>query len=474
VSAPSPQWQKCICYREFGDPSESVLPIQSSISQRFKLTPLRADSSQGHVPSNSFEIENNFLSELDSQEPSIVRKPRSIRILRLGRCYVDFGWSPSTRRVPKIRDNATSRSHKKRRQTSELSADPIEVGRSELLSHPVSPVRPLDYSIRELPDQASMDAAVLEKDAVYELESTTFGGFDPRDIQMNISDNAFDTNKSSFGKWNTPSVYTMRQASPLAAPHYSLPRIITQEHYETPPSLASANSSHNPSPISPVTPSIETRHGVSAHQHIVSPIAAPPTSHQPFQHATERSPIEKHFHGQNQGGLYFPEPISSFASPTSHFLNHSKPIPKDGAYDDRLLSCGSGLVANNWTSYPQFDPIPLSAGSSETMDDLLWDTNECYTEDVDPPAYTFQTFSEPVSGVDGCAIPQSFDSYEKSGTSEHDFSHSVDSLQQETTDLHLYITGAIHRRGAIRGRALPAACWPAKRCNICGSEFTGQ
>jgi hypothetical protein len=323
-----------------------------------------------------------------------------------------------------------------------------------------------------------MEAAVFEKDAVYELESEMAENFNARDLLIFTTDvTCSDTYKSTFGKWSTHSVHATRQASPLVAPQCILPRIVTDEYVDTPPSLASATSSHNTSPISPVTPGLETAHCVNAQLQIVSPIAVTTTSYPSVRESFEKSSAEEHGLKKHKGVLFFSEPELSFMPPPGQFSEQNEPMPRDFDFYGLHFSSNCGLMVENFALYPPFGPMPLSASPFEARHKNPWDTSEFHptgTADTNPPAYSFQNYSESLNGINDCAIPQPFTVHEKSAAPEHDFTFSAGSLQPDVTATHVYTSGAVSRRGAVRGRVIPAVHWSTKRCDICGNEFTGQ
>ncbi|EAT85371.1 hypothetical protein SNOG_06720 [Parastagonospora nodorum SN15] len=411
--------------------------------------------------SNSLRHDRS-LFELDSIETPIARKSKSIRILRLGRCYLDIGWSPTTKGKRSTRNEVNWLSQKGPGRILELPTNST-VGRVELPCHPVSPELPLNQAPGELPNEAS---------AVYELESPIYEPFEPTDASMDTLGNIYiDMNGYMPEKRDYGYEHAISHALPLAAPHYTLPKIITQDYLETPPGFASANSSHSTSPISPVTPSLESGHGANAQHHIVSPIATTAVSHQSHQFLSDHFQIEEIGYAQYHSGPHFPVPGLSFTSPTAQPFDQHEPSSKDCVYSSLLFSSNDDLAAEDPTQDPPSDQEPVVANLFEVSQDDTWDTSEIYktdTQEIDPPAYSFRDFLQPFNLTDTCAVPQSSDHSEKSTVPEQDYSYLGDSLQQDTHGFHIYTNDE------VRNRELPSTSRSAKRCNICGKEFTGH
>lgn len=307
---------------------------------------------------------------------------------------------------------------------------------------------------------------------VYELEGPIYEPFEPINAPMDTLGNFYvDMNEYVPEKRDYHYAHAIRHASPLNAPQYALPKIITQDYLETPPGFASANSSHSTSPISPVTPSLESGHGANVQQRIVSPITTTAVSHQSLQFLSHHFQIEETGNAQYGCGPHFPVPELSFTSPSAHSFNQHEPSSKDYAYNSLRFSPDDDLAVEDPTHDPTSDQAPVVANSFGASQDDTWDTSEIdktYTGEIDPPAYSFRAFPEPFSITDSCDVPQSSDYCEKSTETEHDYPYLDDSFQQ---GIHGFRT---YTNEEAQNCEVPATYRSTKKCNICGKEFTGQ
>jgi len=304
---------------------------------------------------------------------------------------------------------------------------------------------------------------------VYELESPIYEPIEATNAQMDTLGNFYvDMSEYTPEKRDYHYAHAIRHASPLAAPLYSLPKIITQDYLETPPGFASANSSHSTSPISPVTPSLER---ANAQQHIVSPVTTTAVSHQSLQFLSDDFRIEESGYAQYHGGLHFPVPELSFTPPSAQPFSQHEPASKDWAYNKLRSSSKDDYAVEDPAQDPLFEQAPVVANLFEASQDDTWDTSEIYrtdTGEIDPPAYSFREFPEPFDITNSCDVPQSSDCCEKSTEIEHDYPYLEHSFQQGIHGFHIYTNEE------TQNREVPPTCRSTKRCNICGKEFTGQ
>ncbi|KAF1911769.1 hypothetical protein BDU57DRAFT_551821 [Ampelomyces quisqualis] len=442
-------------------------------------------------PSRLTAHKNTKLQRVDSFQSET---PKPIRVLRIGRCYICFGWSPSRVETVTTYDATIDYSHVQYRCSSQ-SAELSGVARSELpdiASHHQLQVQelPTESLPQELSDRSSTASAVLEKDAIYELDS-------PLPVETNMQRDAmasdhisqFHTASFPIDKWDAPQMHKMV--------HQTLPRLTTmsshlmprsfEEHYVASSRLTSANSSITPSPVSPVTPELEYAHGTAIRQSpYVSPISATLSSHQqipPFpEHAAFDAYNDRYFHNE------VPQ-----AAPQEIFMS----VPVEDSVHDEAVH-GSWLLDTHHISYslPEMSLVGYEVAAPSNVDQrpckrrsLALDTEFAWDYSTDSGETSVWYLSgdrgkESLSTLDLSGTihdtsvfqyldtveknekhPDTYDHEEPNTAGELDFCATMN-LQEEDASQHVSDSEYTRPRAVKR--------YPKESCKLCGLLFTGR
>jgi hypothetical protein len=319
---------------------------------------------------------------------------------------------------------------------------------------------------QELFDPDSMAFATFEDDAVYELESNTTMNFDSQDSSPASVEYAH------LGKWNDLGFHeTKHQAfAPVTTPA-SLSRLQTEEHMSISPSLVSANNSHTQSPVSPVTPSLETARGTEIKQPVdVSPISVTALPYQPFPLLLQQPHIDGYAYSHN--GLYYSEPESSFSSTQAEPSLYSS---KERHWNHENYPRLTLSPESESFEYIQEEPISLAClGSSILGSEVPWsstDHQSMRTERIDhtPGWYQYPSLRTDVIEIsamhrhwDGSDAPPATKEIDRFDTCFH----------EHTTSTPLKEDACAHAREANNVGHAPR--YPREKCNLCEREFTGK
>lgn len=434
----------------------------------------RVKALKPHRSSNKPEADTRYIAELEATGSFAVKKPKSIRVLKFGRCYIDFGWSPARASAAAELSASEGREFQAHRTSVESSVELSAAApdRTEL------PTQSDKDSVIELAgDRAQEPPAELptmstfEHDAIYELESPIDGGFGQ--FSNNFEEHHFGMTYSDSSKWEAPPVQRMvRQALPRLTTQAPSPGFQFEDHIDASPYLSSANSSLTPSPVSPVTPNLgTTSHPQSQDWSIVSPISARPSSCQSFSHFMQQY-VPQYPHQRNA----FSEPASFTSTPvegslytmagswnmefgqSSHFSTAPATTQEESTpyqHSEHELQMPAVPSLNMETSWDDVDFF--TTNNDHIEDDSLWYPTSFDVESIQPEHNTTEDVSTSLGEEQGAAC-SSHDPADEAFLDE-------DIVRRKREEI-------VHKRTSSSGGL--ATQYPREKCQICTKEFTGR
>ncbi|KAH7414271.1 hypothetical protein DE146DRAFT_29044 [Phaeosphaeria sp. MPI-PUGE-AT-0046c] len=438
---------------------------------RFWETKVKAPKSSRS--SSKTDVDTRYIAELEATGSFAIKKPKSIRVLKFGRCYIDFGWSPSRARADTRLSTSEGKEYQPHRSSVELSG--VELPPVELPAHcDNDSIIELSGDRAQKPPTELPTMSTFEHDTIHELESPVDVDF--AQFSTDFEEHQFDLTFPDLDKWEVPSVPRMvHRALPRLTTEAPSPRLHVDNHIEASPYLSSANSSLTPSPVSPVTPNLDaTSHTQRQDWPIVSPISARPSSCQSFSHFMQQYAPQYSHHR-----MACSEPASSFTS-----------TPVEGSlYTTRLteswnMESGHNSVFPNTPVLPQREimhyqhsshelqlpPAPsLNVETSWNDDDFFPTTND----HIDDDSVWFPSFD--------------VESTQPEHNAAENVSTSIGETQRIDTSNHDQIGRVLNDREVARQRSERevvrnrvssssgrATQYPREKCHICDKEFTGR
>jgi hypothetical protein len=407
---------------------------------------------------------------------------QSLGTFQLGRYYVRFGRHPKGK-LATSRNQSFKFAKEQHCEISELSS---VVSRSELPDHerllselPVVSDEELRKELstdcmdssataQELFDPDSIASAIFENDAVYELESDTtmiFGSQDspPAPVEYTHLDKQFHLGFHG----------TMHEAfAPVATPA-SLLRLRTEQYLNIPPSLLSANNSQTPSPVSPVTPSLETAHNTEREHHVnVSPISVTASSYQPVSVLLQQP--DEHEYAYSHNGLYHSEPESSFASTQAETSPYS-PISCHCQWNHE--SHRRLTLSPESESFEYIHAEPISLESSILGSEVPWSFTDPHSMRTERTKHTSAWQQYPLLStnmIETSATHRHWDCFNSPPPPPptNDINRSDTCFHQRTTANPFEEDASAHTQEVVNVRH--GHRYPREKCNICEREFTGK
>lgn len=384
---------------------------------------------------------------------------KSPKTLRLGQYYVQFG-KRSEKRTPKTRDC-------ERLELSgegckiELPSYPSEIS-SQGLHTTISEDCIAELPAHDFEEIPTYDSTMSSYEPVYELENKTLDGF--------------ESQYPPCQKQDTPPMRRMVHRS-LPTVSTSIPNssVRVDEVEITTPSLISGNNSQIPSPISPVTPRSAIAQSAGLHQeHTVSPISTIAASGQSLVSSSECFLVDEYAYNYDHDDLPNSTRELSFMPPPYQPTSHNMSILRDddlSTYHDSCYQPNMDLPVSSPSIYRQFEYEPPLAGPSRMHDEPQWETRRSYMSDMDEITHqSLWYLSQPQPPPTLRQFPVSYASV----TLANELPLSGDSYPQDLAVSQVYSSAMVCRRGAIKGRETQVPHPPAKRCDLCGAEFTGQ
>jgi hypothetical protein len=344
------------------------------------------------------------------------------------------------------------------------------IARSELpdiASHHQPPLQELPTELlpQELSDRASIASAVLEKDAIYELDSPLPVETHIRRLDMACEDmSQFNMSSFPMDKWEAPQMHKMM--------HQTLPRLTTMSSHVMPRSfeehsidssrLTSANNSITPSPVSPATPEMENMQSTGLRQPLyVSPISTVPSPHRHYPSFIQHGAFDAY----DQQCFYNEAPR---AVPQDSFTSASVEYP---GRDE--LAHGSWVLDtyHNSSSLPEMSLMehgfaapsqrPRKRSSLELGRDLAWD-HLANSGDISSWSSPFKILD---TADQGGNIHNPYNHEDSVPVGEHEMCSMLDSQEQE---LRQDVSDTEITRSRVVKR------YPKEGCEYCGKEFTGR
>jgi hypothetical protein len=298
-------------------------------------------------------------------------------------------------------------------------------------------------SLQELPDPASMETATLERNAVYELDSDRpiIDGFQHPPMDS-VGYYHFDKQQGY-----APHGLKRQAFAPVPAPA-PLPRLRTDESLNLVPSLARANNSHTPSPVSPVTPSLQTTDCAEVEQQAdVSPISVSALQYQPAQLLLQQYGANEFAPQYASNGLSYSGTESAFPFTQAENFLCSKPLLRYCKHDihhNTHFTSSLAIPAHVVGSNRHFDRGSAVPGNLGWSSGVSWNDTESH--------FTMNSINITAQTNDVICSDTCFNAHTTAGQSNKD----AYVPKPETGD----------DRHAFRH--------PRERCNICGGEFTGK
>jgi hypothetical protein len=388
---------------------------------------------------------------------------KSPKTLRLGPYYIQVG------RLSE-KSNPTTRGCK----TSELSGEICRVELPALSSE--RPSKDLHTAINE-GQISELPAYQPEELPAYDSNmSFTYGYEDTFGPESKVPD-SYDFQCPPYHKQVVPPMRRMgQQLLPTVMTSIPSPSINIERVESTTPSLASGNSSQIPSPISPLTPSSAISQSSCVQQEwpIVSPISTTKAPNQFLVPPSKCVHLEEFAY--NYGQDNYPNSTSepSFVPPPYHSTSHNMPMFGDGhfdAYHDSNYPPSIDLPASNSPIYQRLDYESPLEEPSRSFQESQWETRRSYVsemEDVTNPPLWYPSHQRPPPPIHQAPIshvPEAF---------PYEPLLPEDSCPQAFSTPQVCSSAVVRRRRAVRGRDTQVPHPPAKRCDICGAEFTGQ
>jgi hypothetical protein len=475
-----------------GERSESVPPL-SHRRATIRLTLARFDSFRNRYRCGAHAEKATPSTTQVSAPPTTWERPKHRRI-QLGRYYVEVGLvlvRPLTIN-PEVKFESAEAQYCR---TSELSSEscPSELSSDGCLSElppdyedllnelPTIPYEkfaqelPSDCSggLQELQDPAPITTATLERHAVYELDSNRplSCGTQHRSMES-VGYCSFDSQKDYI-----PYGMVHQGFAPVPATT-PLRRLQTVESLNVVPSLVSANNSHTPSPVSPVTPSLEVTRSVLAEQQAdVSPIPGTTLPYQSAPLLLQQPEINEYAPHYSQEVSYYSEPASPFGSVQVDSFSYIKPMLDYWQNNDHHVSYFSRDPAQpvqSVATYQQTDQVSAVSGFSGWSSGVGRNkmvSHTMRTDRTDLASSWQQNILSASSPVDIRAIyrpPNSSETPAQTGR----VNHSPDRLDARTTATQSNDETSVRNWESAKSRRTPP--YPKEKCNVCGKEFTGK
>jgi hypothetical protein len=467
-----------------GERSESVPPL-SNRPATTQLTLARFESFRNDLLGSSHS-ENASTLVTSTSVASTTSKVKSLGTLRFGRYYVKLERHP-TGKLP-TNSNVDLRSIKEhhfglselsnRSYRSELSSEEgllseLPVFSDEELRQELPTDRSgSSASPQELLDPDSMTSAIFESDAVYELESDLPMPFGSQYSYMD------PVGYAHSGKGDTPAFHgRMHPAfAPVPTPA-SLPRLQTEEHLNGLPSLVSANSSHTPSPVSPVTPSLQTaRSGSEAEQQAdVSPITATGPPYQPAPPLLQQSDIEEYVPQYSYDRFHDAELESSFASTQDETFSYSRPMSGNLNHDTHHVPYFSANLRQPAHGVASYQRINQELVALETR--ALWNGTDFLPMGNERTEYasSWHRNLPPSANTSGISTIHRHPGFFNPPLLLDDINRSDECFPTHDTTTQLNEdaeVGTQELANLANGRHTPR--YPTESCRACGKEFTGR
>jgi hypothetical protein len=307
------------------------------------------------------------------------------------------------------------------------------------------PELPADYdgNLQELPDPTSMETATLERNAVYELDSDRpiIDGYQHPPMDS-VGYYHFDKQQGY-----APHRIKHQAFAPVLAPA-PLPRLRTDESLNVVPSLVRASNSHTPSPVSPVTPSLQTTGCAEVEQQAdVSPISVRVLQYQPAQLLSQQYGANEYALQYASNGLSYPGTESAFPFTQAENFLCSRPMRqycKHDVHHNAHFTLSSALPAHVVGSNRHFNRQSVVPGN------LGWNSGVSWNDTVSH--FMMNSINSTAQTNDVICSDACFEAHTTAGQSNED----ADVPNSETGD----------DRHAFR--------YPRERCNICGGAFTGK
>lgn len=327
----------------------------------------------------------------------------------------------------------------------------------------------------ELPTVSNTMSASFEQDTVYELESSVDVDF--ARFPNNFEEPQFDLTYPDFDKWEVPSVQRMvHRALPRLTTEAPSPRFQAGNHIDASPYLSSANSSLTPSPVSPVTPNLDTaRHTQRQDWPIVSPISPRPSSCQSFSHFMQQytpqsthhraayseptsaftsTPIEGSLYTTRMTGSWNMESQQNDCFSNTPVLTQQEPMHyQHSGHELRLPTAPSLNVETSWNDEEYF-----STANDHIEDDSLWYQTSFDIQSTQPEHNTTE------------AVSTSFGETQQGFGSSHD--QNCESLHDRNSVQPTFEPEVVRIRASQS--SVRATQFPREKCHICAKEFTGR
>jgi hypothetical protein len=489
-----------------GERSESVIPFPHQ-STTTRLTLARFESFRIRPRWNTY-CANALPSDTPISAASSTCERSTPRTFRLGPYYVQFGRHTAKQRTITPEDDLRPADVKHRRlsvpwELSELSSEssPSELPSGSCTSELSSGSRaselpdhgslnsklsiiscnklrqelPTNYggTLRALVDPASTFRVAFERNALHELE-----GSSPMSLN---SQNSFMDSVGFFHfhqRRESSSCGMVHQAFAPVPASASLPRLQIDEPLNGLPSLISADSSHTPSPVSPVTPSLGTTHHAEVVQHAnVSPISVTTLSYQPVPPPLQQPGINEFVPYSSQEAPYCPIPQSPFGPAEAKPFSYAKPILGFWEHDDHHASNFTPdlkISMHDVAQYQHIDPVstvPEFSGwrSEVRQNEMVFHmTGTERTGRASSWHRNLRSANVPVEYHETYPNLNPFDATAQ--TDEID--HSASCFHVPTIAAQSNSEASVRNQEFTNVRLAPQ--YPRERCNICGGEFTGK
>jgi hypothetical protein len=231
------------------------------------------------------------------------------------------------------------------------------------------------------------------------------------------------------------------------------------------PSLVRANNSHTPSPVSPVTPSLEvTRSVVAEQQADVSPISGTTLPYQSAPLLLQQPEINEYAPHYSQEVSYYSEPASPFGSVQVDSFSYIKPMLDYWQNNDHHVSYFSRDPAQpvqSVATYQQTDQVSAVSGFSGWSSGVGRNkmvSHTMRTDRTDLASLWQRNILSASSPVDIRAIYRP--------------PNSTDRLDAQTTATQSNDETSVRNWESAKSRRTPP--YPKEKCNVCGKEFTGK
>lgn len=310
----------------------------------------------------------------------------------------------------------------------------------------------------------------FEQDTIYELESPVDGNFGH--FSTNFEEPQFNATYPKLNQWVAPPPQRMvHQALPRLTTQAPSPRFQADRHNDASPYLSSANSSLTPSPVSPVTPNLDTASHIQRQDwSIVSPISARPSSCQSFSHFMQQYAPQYPHHR-----TAYSEPASFSSTPVEGSLYTMGGSWNMESEQNSHFSTTPMLPEHETAHYQhtghqlQLPAAPsLNAETSWDDDDFLATSNDHVEDDSFWTSFDIGSTQAAHNATDD--VTASFDETQWVAGSNHD---QIGGASNNEAIGHQNGGQGVmrNRTSSGSGRATP---YPRERCHICDKEFTGR